>query len=265
MNIRGSSSPLCVPAVCSRVLSSRRSVTLAGSGTAVAGFDRGAENDLQAAGASRAGRLRTSLGADCVRPGRCETARGRGRDDQGDEATAVRGRQIQLVQAHEACLPGGRLPAARARQGRRTFQRRQSAGAAPGREGHGGRRPGRRRCEGRALDAYSDWGFLYGPGEIEPGRSDGSALSYEVRESGVYVQLKFGQLVEADFRRTCRGGVPTSRGHAVGIGAFGGSTLDCTETLHLKFLKDEDVSLGEATREGARAACPSGSRASRKS
>lgn len=116
-----------------------------------------------------------------------------------------------------------------------------------------------------ALDAYSDWGFLYGPGEIEPGRSDGSALSYEVRESGVYVQLKFGQLVEADFRRTCRGGVPTSRGHAVGIGAFGGSTLDCTETLHLKFLKDEDVSLGEATREGARAACPSGSRASRKS
>ncbi|MFE9811529.1 hypothetical protein ACFYRN_37305 [Streptomyces sp. NPDC005227] len=114
------------------------------------------------------------------------------------------------------------------------------------------------------LDAHSSWGFLYGPGEIEPGRSDGSTLSYEVRESGIFVQLKFGQLVEADFRRTCRGGVAASRGHAVGIGDYAGSTLDCTETLDVKTEKEEGASLVEATRQGVRAACPPGSRALRK-
>ncbi|MCX4912148.1 hypothetical protein OOK28_01025 [Streptomyces sp. NBC_00687] len=117
----------------------------------------------------------------------------------------------------------------------------------------------------RKLEAYSDLKILYGPGEIEPGRSDGSVLSYTMPAAGVYVQLKFGQAVEADFRRTCRGGVPPSRGHAVGLRVYGGSTLDCTEAPAAATWHDKDRTLVAAARKGVRAACPSGSRALGKS
>ncbi|MFJ4892495.1 hypothetical protein ACIP5U_21390 [Streptomyces sp. NPDC088788] len=117
----------------------------------------------------------------------------------------------------------------------------------------------------RKLEAYSDLKILYGPGEIEPGRSEGSVLSYTMPAAGVYVQLKFGQAVEADFRRTCRGGVAPSRGHAVGIRVYGGSTVDCTEAPEVATWHDKDRSLVEASRQGVRTACPTGSRALGKS
>lgn len=117
----------------------------------------------------------------------------------------------------------------------------------------------------RKLEAYSDLRILYGPGEIEPGRSDGSVVSYTMPAAGVYVQLKFGQAVEADFGRTCRGGVPPSRGHAVGIRVYGGSTLDCTGAPEAATWHEKDRSLVEAARQGVRAACPPGSRALGKS